>query len=141
VFEALEAIYRDLDREIEGLGVECAACGECCHLDAYGHELWLTDLELAYLAHRCGLRAPTVPGVCPYLEQGRCAARAGRSLSCRIFHCELDSAEQERLHEAYLQQVRRLDRDRCPEIGFGELLASLAAAAGDQAGTIPRTNE
>lgn len=130
LLDALERLYRDLGRELERLGASCEACGECCRLAEYGHELWLTDLELAYLVHHVAPRAPVVPGVCPYLEDGRCAARDGRALSCRIFHCGLDRELQERLHEEYLERLRRLGAARGSEVGYGELLATLAVAAG-----------
>jgi hypothetical protein len=138
--EALDAVYRDLDRELERIGAACDACGRCCHLASYGHELWLTDLELAFLVRRCGVRRPTEPGVCPYLEGDRCGARGGRALSCRIFHCQLDRRVLERLHEVYLERVRGLRAGDGVEIGYGELLASLEIVEVSQAGINPRTN-
>lgn len=141
LLRAIDRIYRELDQDLEQSGSSCAACGDCCHLVDYGHELWLTEYELAYLFETCGVRAPSTPGVCPYLEQGRCAARAGRALSCRIFHCELDRRVQERLHETYLGRLRGLAADRGGELGYGELLASLSAARGCQTGNMPRAKE
>jgi len=138
---ALAEIYRDLTRDLERAGATCAACGDCCHLADYGHELWLTEVELAYLLRASGARVPTASGVCPYLEDGRCAAREGRALSCRIFHCDLDRAIQHRLHEKYLERLRGVAAGRGIELGYGELLASLAEAARGQAGSIPRANE
>lgn len=127
--EALEGIYRDLERDLELEGASCSACGDCCHLATRGHELWLTGHELAYLVHLSGLRAPAKPGLCPYLERDRCAARQGRALGCRIFHCELDPAIQERLHQEYHERLRALAAARGEEDTFGELLASLSALA------------
>jgi hypothetical protein len=145
VLEGLSTIYRDLDADLGRLEAACSGCGDCCHLGAYGHELWLTNLELAALVAATGARAPVVPGVCPYLEDGHCAARNGRALSCRIFHCDLERSDQERLHEAYLTRVTRLAEETGVSLAYGELLASLAALATsaktDQSGSMPLTNE
>lgn len=129
LLEALAGLYRELEVDLTREGATCSACGDCCHLAARGHELWLTGHELSYLVHLSGRREPTTPGVCPYLEGDRCAARQGRSLGCRIYHCELDPAIQERLHQQYFERLRLLVAARGEEGTFGELLASLSALA------------
>jgi hypothetical protein len=110
-------------------------------LDRSDHELWLTNLELAHLVDRFGSRPVDEPGVCPYLEDGRCAARSRRALSCRVFHCELARGFQERLHESYLERLSGLAARVGLELAYGELLSSLVALAGDQTGSRPRTSE
>jgi Fe-S-cluster containining protein len=137
----LRRLYDELEQDLAEVGASCAACGDCCHLAEFGHELWLTNLELMYLVDRSGARPLAEPGVCPYLESGRCAAHRARALSCRVFHCELSRGIQERLHEAYLEGLARLAAREGVELAYGELLASLAALAGDQTGSRPRTSE
>ena len=74
----LKNIYSDLEKQLHHLQAECEICGKCCHFHSYGHELRLTQLELAYLIACQGLRRPSRDGVCPYLVETRCTARDGR---------------------------------------------------------------
>ncbi len=103
---ALGELYRDLDAELAERGAACAACGRCCRFSEFGHELWVTDAEIEYLGARHGLRASADRGVCPYLEDGKCMAREGRSLSCRTFHCSLPRDVVEELTERCLGVIR-----------------------------------
>ena len=105
---ALAELYRDLDAELAERGAACEACGRCCRFAEFGHELWLTDAEVAFLGARHGARAVCERGVCPYLDGGKCAAREGRALSCRTFHCSLPRDVVEELTERYLGLVRAL---------------------------------
>ncbi len=139
----LEELYLQLDRKLASFAWSCEACGDCCRLAERGHEVWLTDLELGLLAARHGLVAPRVAGVCPYLAGGRCRARAGRSLCCRIFHCAAPSAEMESLHESFVSDLRRIYRGIAREPLYGELLSSLEehGARDDRDGDIAETSE
>jgi len=137
----LRRLYEDLEGDLAALGASCDECGECCRLDEYGHQLWLTGLELSYLLDCVAPRPPVEPGVCPYLVSGACTARSGRALSCRVFHCELPQEVQERIHEEYLERVAGLAAGAGWEPTYGELLASLEAVAADQTGSRPRTRE
>lgn len=105
--------------------------------------MWLTDLEIGLLAARHGLVAPGAAGVCPYLADGLCRARAGRSLCCRIFHCAAPTAEMESLHECFASDLRRVYREIGREPLYGELLSSLEqhGAVGGQDGDIAETSE
>ena len=127
--EAIEEIYARLDEELRQVGATCDACGECCHFDAFGHQLWVTRLELEYLIRVEGLRPVTGSGVCPYLEGARCVARRGRTVGCRVFHCEVGgkgSVERlEEIAERYSRELMELSGDR----SFEELLAGLEGAA------------
>lgn len=133
--EGLIGIYRDLDRELKEMGAVCEACGRCCRLASFGHELWLTDVELAYLIETRGVRAPREPGVCPYLESGACTAREGRALGCRIFFCSIESEVYERLYERYLERIQALCGARGREVFYGELLAGLSEVVDSTSGS------
>jgi Fe-S-cluster containining protein len=92
------------------LGAACAACGRCCRFAEFGHRLWLTDLELALLRARHGRRRVADPGVCPYLDGTSCAARDGRALACRTFHCGLPREVVEEITNRYFERLREIAR-------------------------------
>ncbi len=113
----------------------CEACGRCCRLASFGHELWLTEVELSYLLETRGAEAPREPGVCPYMENGACTAREGRALGCRIFFCNMEVEVSERRYGRYLEFIRRLCDERGRPVYYGELLASLSEVAASTSGT------
>ena len=123
-------LYEELDRRLAALadrGAHCRACGRCCRFADWGHEVWLTGLELAYLVESAGARSPTEPATCPYLDaRGRCAAREGRTVSCRVFFCELPAEAAESLYAEASARLDELHRRSGVERRYGELLASLA---------------
>jgi hypothetical protein len=103
----LEALYAELDVEIAELGCECRACGRCCRFREYGHELFLSSLELEYLLEDGPAPAALEAGRCPYQLGAACAARKGRALSCRSFFCSGDVERQRDLCERYHGRIGR----------------------------------
>lgn len=128
ILEELKKIYVDLERDLSDLRVECEACGKCCHFDSFDHELRLTQLELSYLIACHGIRRPVREGVCPYLEDERCAARLGRALGCRVFFCRVEKTEIEDLYERTFFKIRELAKKSGITVTYGELLQSLREA-------------
>ncbi len=113
---ALEEIYLRLDTIVTGHNPRCDASGRCCRFDAYGHQLFVSTLEMEYFAHRMGLTAtrvddtdasearrialPQLPADgCPWQVNGLCTAREARPLGCRIYFC--DPAHQDWQPEIY----------------------------------------
>jgi Fe-S-cluster containining protein len=133
LIEALETLYEELARELRSIPARCDACGSCCHLARAGHELWLTAVELAYLFRAAGPRPLLEAGLCPYLEGERCAARSGRALGCRIYHCGLPTPVLEDLGERYQRRLLEVMRVHGLEPAYGELLASLASLGSEHA--------
>jgi hypothetical protein len=131
---SIEAVYRKLDEAVSRAGALCGACGACCRFDEYGHQLWLSALELAYLLDACGAAPAPRDGVCPYLVDGLCRAREARALGCRVFHCGLPAAEVEALGEEFAAMMVRVADESGLERTFGELLESLRAVAGAKPG-------
>jgi hypothetical protein len=145
---SLASLYADLDRELGEAGASCRACGSCCRLSEWGHELRVTPLELALLVERHGLRPPAGPGVCPYLEDGRCTAREGRALGCRAFHCGLPAVTVEDAAARAFAALGALHVSLGVPCEQGDLLASLShlaaeggPGAGAQVGSRPATRE
>ncbi len=115
------------------LKLSCDACGKCCHFEKWGHQLWVTELELRYLVARSGARTPMDEGVCPYLDdQGKCTARESRSLGCRAYFCTAPAGEVEALFERFFTRLTRLASDQEIELNYDELLSGLGQFLGQK---------
>ncbi|MDD5305824.1 MAG: hypothetical protein PHU25_00745 [Deltaproteobacteria bacterium] len=123
--QALAALYDELDRETSRRGWECSACGSCCRFREYGHELWLTDVELAFLVDGAGSREVRDDGACPYLDGDACAARGCRAFGCRACFCRAGPGEGEALFEIHFRRLREVLATLGIDPEYGELLASL----------------
>lgn len=118
----LAELYRELDVRLAALGASCAGCGECCRFDRADHVLYASLLERLYLAASEATRAE--PGAdaallaaglrCPFQSGGRCLAREGRVLGCRLHHCAGDQEALGELSEAWHARLRALH----DELGF-----------------------
>lgn len=124
---ALRVLYAGLERSLAAAGASCRACGDCCRLVEWGHELRVSPLELALFADGYPLRAPSDPGVCPYLEDGRCGAREGRILGCRAFHCDISVTDMEDAHARAFDELRVLHEERSIPFEQGDWLATLSS--------------
>jgi Fe-S-cluster containining protein len=120
----LASLYEELERETARRGWECSACGACCRFREYGHELWLTDAELAFLVGGTGRRRARGDGACPYLDGDACAARECRALGCRAFFCRVAAGEVEGVFELYFKRLREVLAASGNEPEYGELLAT-----------------
>lgn len=123
--KALAALYTSLAEEQRHLGVPCHMCGKCCNFKKYDHELWVTNIELAYLIEKEEIRKVSQSGGCPFLENNQCTARDGRTLGCRIFLCEMDPVQMESLHEKYFAQIQQLAKEYGVEVVYDEFISSL----------------
>lgn len=105
--EGLSRLYADLDRETASQNHVCRGCGGCCHFDVVDHVLYVSEMERRYLA----LVSPDFPAEpdaseellrgglrCPYQSGGRCFAREGRPLGCRLHFCEGPELDYEAWH-------------------------------------------
>jgi Fe-S-cluster containining protein len=112
----------------------CKACGACCDFPAYDHRLYVTPLELAYLAAKLGtqeLQAMST-GRCPYQQGARCTVHEHRFLGCRVFCCDGDPDFQSELSEEALRRLKAL----CEEFRIPYRYQDLATAlAGFNCGT------
>jgi len=46
---ALRCLFDRLEQEVRGKGLVCDRSGRCCHFDEFGHRLYATALEIAWL--------------------------------------------------------------------------------------------
>jgi Fe-S-cluster containining protein len=108
----LRQVYEELDAEIARLSPRCELSGRCCRFLEYEHTLFLSTIEADYL-----LRAAPPPvrelddgATCPWQnESGRCTAREGRPLGCRVYFCDPKYIEQApELSERYLAKIKSI---------------------------------
>jgi hypothetical protein len=98
------------DRAIEYYAPTCWNRGTCCRFGEAGHRLFVTVPELIYF----GQAHTVVPvagdsQVCPHQQDGRCRARRGRPLGCRVYFCQASARWwQPGVSEHYLGELRAL---------------------------------
>jgi hypothetical protein len=111
----LRVLYRELDREVAGIGPVCVLSGRCCRFEEYGHTLFVSTAEVEYLVGTAP--APARPldqgATCPWQDsRGHCTAREARPLGCRIYHCDPSYQEEaHRLSERFIGRMKRLSCD------------------------------
>jgi len=110
VRDRLARLYRELDARIAALGPVCQLSGRCCRFREYGHRLYLSSLEAAYLLDQAPppVRPLDDGARCPWQDDlGHCQARSGRPLACRVYFCDPNfEGQAEPLSEAFLRQLK-----------------------------------
>jgi len=134
---ALSALFVRIDADVAAGNPVCEISGRCCRFDAYGHRLYVTCLEIAWLmrhlntAARDRLAAAPLPAMsgCPFQVGRLCCVRDIRPLGCRLFFCD-PAAEVwlNDLHEHYLGDLRRLHELRSINYRYIEWRSGLAEA-------------
>lgn len=114
----LEAIYKDLAGEITARSPRCSASGRCCRFESYGHRLYVTGFEAAYLWTRlsdadrpseAGVKESRAAGGCPFQPERLCTVHAIRPMGCRMFFCDETARDwQEATYERYQSRIRAL---------------------------------
>ncbi|MDR1745316.1 MAG: YkgJ family cysteine cluster protein [Planctomycetota bacterium] len=134
-FPELTRLYADLEAEQQRLGAACSGCGACCRFDVADHVLYASDLERRYLLAASGVPAepdgdPELASLiasglrCPFQKDGRCEARDGRTLGCRLHFCQWPKekeSEEEAFCEAWHGRLKRLHDDLGLEWRYGPL--------------------
>lgn len=121
--DSVEALYRELDAVVASHNPRCDASGRCCRFNTWGHQLFVSSLEMEYFAMRMGLipipasseeqdglriALPQYPAVdgCPWQIDGLCSARDARPLGCRIYFCDPANQHwQPELYEKFHRQI------------------------------------
>ncbi|MCX5661188.1 MAG: hypothetical protein NTW19_15995 [Planctomycetota bacterium] len=133
----IRGLYARLDAEVEKRGPVCWASGRCCNFDAFGHRLYVTCLETAWVLKNLPADAPPPPRAtdpveptCSFQRDGLCGAHLVRPMGCRIFFCHRATDDgQHALYEAFLAELRAAhDRLGIPYV-YMEWRASLREAA------------
>lgn len=133
---ALRAIYDALGQEIDRRSPTCWLSGNCCKFDSYGHRLYVTGLEIAWMLQRLDtpgrarLADAVIPGDgCPFQAEKLCTIRDLRPLGCRLFYCD-PTAEpwMNEVYEQFLSQLRALHERHHLPYGYMEWRQGLAEA-------------
>ncbi len=129
----LRRLYERLDGQVAARGPVCWVSGRCCQFDAYGHMLFVTGLEAAWVlrqtaqppnasaeparqtqpspaavADQATEPAPDV-GACPFQLNRLCCVHAVRPMGCRVFFCQHGTEDwQHELYERFLAELRGL---------------------------------
>ncbi len=145
VVRAIEAIYGDVQREIESRGPVCWASGRCCNFEKAGHRLYVTGIEAALTINgvgrsaspegsggvaltRASLDDAAKRGGCPFQQGHLCGAHQVRPLGCRVFFCDRGAqAWQQDLYEQALARVRALHEAHAIPYRYVEWRALLGA--------------
>lgn len=105
----LEAVYVDVDREIESSGVVCWTRSLCCDFDKVDHVLYASSVELAYVRELHGEGFSPDSTLCPFWKERLCTLRARRPLGCRTYFCDEGYREAlEAIYEKYHGRLREI---------------------------------
>lgn len=117
VRNAVDALYRSVQAEIDQRRPLCVISGRCCRFEEFGHRLYVTTLELARFVHDLDAAPPVENwdgAGCPFQRAKLCTVHPIRPFGCRMFFCDATSTEwqnaaYERFHAALKQLHERLD--------------------------------
>ncbi len=132
--KCLSAFYEDLDSAIAARAPVCTNRGLCCNFESYGHDLFVTSVELAHFVagHADAWKQPTAQRSCPYQIDGKCTARDHRPMGCRVFFCDESSRDwQNAEYEKRLAELKRIGDDLNIEYRYAEWLSALKSVSKD----------
>jgi hypothetical protein len=113
--DRLGDLYQELDAEVAALGPVCELSGRCCRFQEHGHTLFVSTAEFLFLLQSGPqpIRPLDQGQTCPWQDmRGRCTAREGRPLGCRVYFC--DPSYQPCAHELserYIGRLKKLTAD------------------------------
>jgi Fe-S-cluster containining protein len=115
---AITKLYDDVQKQIDQRRPLCVLSGRCCRFEEFGHNLYVTTLELATFLHDLRLAPPpdfpTAPSQngCPFQLNKLCSVHAFRPFGCRIFFCDSTStAWQHEQYQEFHTRLRQLHLD------------------------------
>lgn len=133
----LRRLFDRLADEIEAKSPTCWISGKCCHFDSYGHKLYVTGLEIAWLVGQLdtaqresldGAELPVLDG-CPFQVTKMCGVHSLRPLGCRVYYCDPAAQDwQSAVYEGYLDDLRLLHDQRGLPYRYMEWRVGLAEA-------------
>ncbi|MCC8109634.1 MAG: hypothetical protein LIQ30_11455 [Planctomycetes bacterium] len=129
----LRELYTALDRDIAERSLVCDGCGGCCRFDTVDHLLYASRLERDYLIATAGpppepddasVAALIADGLrCPYQVEGKCLARDGRVLGCRLHFCRWpDGGDEDSFQERWHRELKSLHDDCGMDWRYARLL-------------------
>jgi hypothetical protein len=126
----LGELYADLDAELAALAPRCELSGRCCDFQKSGLTLFATDLELQWLRERTRGGRNHDPALCPHWVAGRCEARDGRPLGCRLYFCDASKAAAlDDLSVRYHARLKRIHDETGQPYRYGPFLPRVRLAS------------
>lgn len=111
VAAAVAELYESVEAEIARRRPLCVVSGRCCKFDEYGHNLFVTTMELAAFMgdyKRTSITPRPAEGGCPFQQSRLCGVHRFRPMGCRLFFCDASSTQWQ--HDQYEQFHARLKR-------------------------------
>ncbi len=125
---AVADVYARVTAAVDARRPACAASGKCCHFDAYGHDLFVTTLELAAFVRQLQATPAPNPGGCPFQVARLCGVHAIRPFGCRLFYCDPTAQQwQQDLYERLHAELRSLHERLGVDYFYVEWRRALAA--------------
>jgi Fe-S-cluster containining protein len=132
---ALRSLYQRLADEVARRSPTCWISGRCCNFEKFGHRLYVTGLEIAWMLRQLDPAALPAPadidlrGPCVFQQNRLCSVHRMRPLGCRIFFCQQGTQQwQQDLYEALLKDLRQLHEESGLPYRYMEWRAGLAEA-------------
>lgn len=133
---ALRELYAAIDRDVADRNPTCWLSGKCCKFDSYGHRLYVTALEAAWVIRQLNddqfdaLQAgdPTALDGCVFQVNGLCSVHEIRPLGCRVFFCDPSATWQNAVYETHLRRLRDLHAQFDVPYAYMEWRAALTEA-------------
>lgn len=112
----LELVYEAIARAVDSRRPVCDQSGRCCKFEQWGHRLYVTGLEAAYLLARIerplslsAIASAREAGGCPFQKALLCSVHPIRPLGCRVYYCDATAQEwQKDLCERMLDEVKAI---------------------------------
>lgn len=130
VDSALRGLFDRLDEKVNSGPAACNRTGDCCRFDQFGHRLYVTALEIAWVLTQVAKPTDVDPaGACVFQVDRLCTVHAVRPIGCRVFFCDRSADDwQHGLSEQFLADLRQLHRERNVEYRYVEWRVGLAEA-------------
>ena len=143
VADALGRLFADLGADIAARKPTCWLSGRCCKFDSFGHKLYVTGLEIAWMVVRldsvgrarlANAELADFDG-CPFQIDKLCSVHALRPLGCRVYFCDANAQQwQNAVYESFLDRLRALHEQFGLEYRYIEWRAGLAECRDCMAG-------
>lgn len=109
--QELEAIYRQVDAEVQATGVTCWVRGLCCDFEKLEHVLYASSIELAFAEEALPPGLEPAGRLCPFWRDRLCTLRERRPLGCRTYFCDARGRDRrEDIYERYYDRLKALAR-------------------------------
>jgi Fe-S-cluster containining protein len=110
VYSAVHNLYVALQDAIDLRKPICVSSGRCCRFDEFGHNLFVTTLEMATFVQDLRKAGPfRGRAPCAFQQDKLCSVHSIRPFGCRIFFCDVTSTTwQQDQYVRFHNELKRL---------------------------------